>query len=102
MEQKSSVVKPYNDWRSRLHELIRTQMDMERKWNQMREKKGFVMKELDVSNLGDHDSELAGADIIKIVVISDTHSTHNRISVPPGMNINIHINNKSCYFSVKL
>jgi len=84
MEQKSSVINPINDWRSRLKELIQTQMDMERKWSQMKEKKGFAMKELDLSNLGDHDSELSGADIIKIVVISDTHRAHNRIRVPPG------------------
>ena len=64
-----------------MQQLIRTQMDMEKTWNQMKEKDGFVMEELDVSNIGDHED---AADIIKIVVISDTHSAHNRISVPPG------------------
>ena len=49
---------------------------MEKTWNQMKEKDGFVMEELDVSNIGDHED---AADII-----SDTHSAHNRISVPPG------------------
>ena len=87
MEAKSSVIQPSNEWRSRMKQLIRTQMDMEKKWNQMKEKDGFMMKELDVSHIGDQDD----ADNINIVVISDTHSAHNRISVPPGNLMNISV-----------
>ena len=62
-----------------------TSSGMEESWKQKKGRKGFVMKSLDLSNIG-HD-EADDVDIIKIVVISDTHSAHESIAVPPGYNI---------------
>ena len=55
---------------------------LEESWKLKECRKGFVMKSLDLSNIG-HD-EADDVDIIKIVVISDTHSAHESIAVPPG------------------
>ena len=61
-----------------------TSSGMEESWKQKKGRKRFVMKSLDLSNIR-HDE--ADVDIIKIVVISDTHSAHESIAVPPGYNI---------------
>ena len=59
-----------------------TSNGMEESWKQKKGRQGFVMKSLDLSNIG-HD-EAVDVDIIKIVVISDTHNAHESIAVPPG------------------
>ena len=62
-----------------------TNSGIEESWKHKKGRKGFLMKSFDLSNMG-HD-EADDVDIIKIVVISDTHSAHERIAVPPGYNI---------------
>ena len=78
------MIKPNNDWRSGFQGLIRTQLDNERKWVQIKDQDKFVMKKLNISNIGDHVTD--EADSVKIVVISDTHSEHERLTVPSGRN----------------
>ena len=63
---KFSLIKPNNDWRSRFQRLIETQLDMERKWDQMKDKDGFAMKKVNISTLGDHEAD--EADSVNIVV----------------------------------
>ena len=80
MEGKFSLIKPNNNWRLGLHEVLKVQYDMEEVWNQMTARDG--MREVDISHIGDPE---AGEETVRIVVISDTHSTQESIRVPPGM-----------------
>ena len=42
----------------------------------------WLMKKIDLPNIGH--SEDDEEDMIRIVVISDTHGAHKRLKVPPG------------------
>ena len=88
---KFSLIQPNNAWRSGFQDLIMTQLNMERTWDQMKDKDGFVMKKVNVSTLGDHEAD--EADSVKIVVISDTHGVHERLTVPSGRNGSLSVNN---------
>ena len=85
LHEKISWLKPKDEaWRTRLPELLKMQLEMEKKWNQMKNKDGFVMQEMNMTTVGDHAED--EADLVKIVVISDTHSLHKleSLTVPSG------------------
>ena len=77
MLNKINKVKPDTSYRRNLPQIEATQFEMEKVWDRLSQKKNYHIKQVSETTVND-------ADGVTFVCISDTHSDHQSMHIPPG------------------
>lgn len=79
MLNKINKVKPDTSYRRNLPQIEATQFEMEKVWDRLSQKKNYHIKQVSETTVNVND-----ADGVTFVCISDTHSDHHSMHIPPG------------------
>jgi len=77
MLNKINKVKPDTSYRRNLPQIEATQFEMEKVWDRLSQKENYHIKQVSETTVND-------ADGVTFVCISDTHSDHQSMHIPPG------------------
>ena len=79
MLNKINKVKPDTSYRRNLPQIEATQFEMEKVWDRLSQKENYHIKQVSETTVNVND-----ADGVTFVCISDTHSDHQSMHIPPG------------------
>ena len=79
MLNKINKVKPDTSYRRNLPQIEATQFEMEKVWDRLSKKENYHIKQVSETTVNVND-----ADGVTFVCISDTHSDHHSMHIPPG------------------
>ena len=79
MLNKINKVKPDTSYRRNLPQIEATQFEMEKVWDRLSQKENYHIKQFSETTVNVND-----ADGVTFVCISDTHSDHHSMHIPPG------------------
>ena len=81
MLNKINKVKPDTSYRRNLPQIEATQFEMEKVWDRLSQKKNYHIKQVSETTVNVNDADVDG---VTFVCISDTHSDHHSMHIPPG------------------